>query len=225
MNELTPAERKHRLADALDGLKEADATIGRAAWRWGMLLKDIADNELWRESEATSFSGFCDSALTISRRAAGRAMALFVHFSEEMAGTFGAARLNYALDYMELTDKLEKPGDILALEVRFRGPDGKFTSVKFPKAKLAQLRDACRVLRESAAAKLEKEERAAFDADVRAQITSIEADLPAAPPGTVRGRRVVLRKGRDGSVAVDVKGIPLAELLEFQAWKKSKGGP
>ena len=222
MGELTPAERKHRLEAAKQGLADADSTLGRAAWQWGTLLKEVRDEELWREDDATSLSGWCEDVLAISRRTANRAIALSEHFTQEMAGRFGSRKLAAAIDYIELTGKLEKPGDILALEIRFRGDAGKFTTVKFPKATVKQIEGACTALRESARARAEKEAQAQLETEVRAQIEAIEKDLPAAPPGTVRGDRVVAKKASDGTVALAIQGIPLVVWQEFMAYQRSK---
>ena len=44
MNDLTVTERKQRLAQAKKGLANVDETLGRAAWRWGSYIKQIADD-------------------------------------------------------------------------------------------------------------------------------------------------------------------------------------
>lgn len=222
MSELAPADRKRRLAAIKDVLKDADSEVGRHTWRWGAHLKEVQDNELWREDGAESFTAWCDWELAMSRRAAGRAIALVEHFTEAMATRFGARKLAAALVYMELTGKIEKPGDVLALEIRYRGPDGRFTSVPFVTAKVRHIEHANRTLRDAAAARADEEREAAIDAEVRAQLAALEKLLPEAPAGTVRGERVQVRKGKDGTLALTIQGIPLADWAEYQAYRRAR---
>jgi hypothetical protein len=223
MGELTTADRKRALAEHKNGLQNADSRLGAEAWQWGSHLAAIQDGELWREDGAATFSAWCDDELTMSRRAAMRAIALTEHFTQEMASRFGSRRLGAALNYIELTGQIEKPGDILALQIRYRGENGKLTSVPFPKATLKQIEDACAALRESARAKAAKARQDGIDDEVRAQIEAFEKLLPEAPAGSVRGDRVQARKAKDGTMTLTVQGIPLADWAEYQEYRKAKG--
>lgn len=220
MDELTAIDRHRRLAECLKTLDGCDETLGRVAWDWGNALKQIRDHELWRDVEGvTSFTAWLDAKRTMSRTSALRAIGLCVHFTQEMAARYGGRKLTAAIHYLELTGKIEKPGDLLALGVRIRGPKGTFITIPFSKASGPQMEEANEILREAESGRLEKAGAKSIERSYQDEAKELERILPPAPPKTVRGKqRVILKKGSDGEIAATLQGIPWKTVKAFQAW-------
>ena len=208
-------ERRERLKALVAELEGIDRRAARMMWDWGVRFKEIEDDELWREAGSTSFYAWCEEHTPYSPQTARRAIEVARHFSAEMTEKHGSTKLAATLNYLALTRRDEEAGDVQALEIRFRGEDGTFTTVPFAKASVRQIQSACKQLQEAAAARNERAAAKAVDSSLRARIAKLSEVLPEAPKGSVRGERLQVHKGRDGEIAVSFKGIPVAELDAF----------
>jgi hypothetical protein len=222
MDELTKTDRHHLLSECKKTLVGCDETLGRVAWDWGNALKQVQELELWRDDGATSFSAWLEKEVAISRTSALRAIGLCVHFTSEMAGRYGGRKLTAALIYLELTGKIEKPGDLQGIDIRIRGPKGTFITVPFSKASGPQIEDANAILREAEAARIAKQKAKEIDQSTHDNAAALAALLPPAPPKSFRGKkRVIPVKASDGTVAYTIHGVPETTMKAFQAWLKA----
>lgn len=201
------ARRLHRIQAEIETLRGEGA---RVLYRLGVLLREVEDEELWRASPHPSMSDWLEAEAQVSRTSARRAITVARHFNEEIAVRYGLEKLYQGLRYLELTRKAEQPGDLIALDLRLRGPTGRFTTVPFHEATVRQIQDAIAVLeaRRDAPPRIE----AALDA----RVTALEAALPAVPAG-VRAvdQRVEVQRAKNGAMTISFRQIPLDELEGF----------
>lgn len=212
----TPA---HDAKDAAT-LREITAQIrqlrGEAAgvlYQLGQLLLRVAEGELWRAGGHSSFTDYLEQAADVSPTTARRCVIVARHFNLEIVQRYGFDKLHKGLRYMELTRKIEAPGDLIAAKLRNRGPDGRFFTVPFHEATSRQVEDAIQIeidlLRISA--------RQA-PADVAGRLSALEASLPAVPGGVRPAkRRVDTSQASGGELLLTFKQIPLSELRSFLA--------
>jgi hypothetical protein len=205
MTEIVDRARRERLNSIKKSLGSLDQRVARATWEWGNLLAEVERDELWREDGAATFSAWLEDEVGVSRTSAARAITVARNFNVEMAERFGTRKLAAAVAYLELTAREERPGDILALDLRIRGESGQFVTVPFVKASARQVEAACAEIRAAERGREEKARLRDLDADVRARATRLAEALPAAPKGTVRGDRVAVKKGADGRMAVSIQ--------------------
>ena len=207
MDELTPSERKSRLASVKKRLGALNGTAAKALWEYGSLFREVRDHELWKDDGSESFADWLEVEMGYSRETARRAMIVSEHFTAEMAERFGIDKLAAAVRYMAATGRDEKPGDVLALRIRVRGERGSFTTVPFPDATYRQIAEAIKLVKGAAAG-----DDFEVDEETAAKVERLVDALPAAPEGVKAGERVRFEKGTDGRVAVSFIGIPVDEL-------------
>jgi len=216
MNDLTPAEATDRLRELKQRIAGVDATIGRESWHRGDALREIATRELWRYDGASSWAAWL-AAHDIDPATAWRNQVLVENFTAEMAARFGARKLAAAVAWLEATAREERVGDILSVSFRRRTPKGKFESVPFAKAPAALIEEAVRELRNARIDATRRRADAQIGGSLTEQVDRLMLALPAPPRGTVRGRRVAVKPGKDGRLAISFQGIPLDELDAFVA--------
>lgn len=179
----------------------------------GVLLRRVQDEQLWRAGDYTSFSDYLQRGADVSRTTALRCVAVARHFNLDIAQRYGLDKLSLGLRYLELTGKDEQPGDLIAAELRNRGPDGRFMAVPFHEATRDQIEEAIAIER----GRQRSSERRAPD-DVARRVDALAKRLPALPMGARPAkRRVETTKTARGEVLFTFKQIPLSELRAFLA--------
>jgi hypothetical protein len=202
------ADRVKRLNVIKRQLQSAQAKAAILMWEVGSLFLEVEREELWREDGSPNMSSWLDSLEGYSRRSARRAMQMASHFSLESARVFGSEKLLATLVWMDATRRDEQPGDLLALRIRVREPNGMFNSVAYADATADQILAAARLLREQ-----NKEGKLAeIDRTLEERVEEAIADLPPPPRGLFRGPRVQVRRTGDGAVGLTVHGVPPEKL-------------
>lgn len=198
-------------------LREIDAEIAhlrdqgaRVLYRLGVLLREVDTDELWRESGEPSFAAWLENQADIGRSTAYRAIAVVTHFNEDIAARYGVDKLYQGLRYLELTRRVEQPGDLIALDLRLRDERGRYITVPFHTASVRQVQDAIAVLTERSS------RPAKLDEDLDARLGRLVSGLPAPAAGLrpVKERVEVVRT-REGKVSLSFRQIPLEELAAF----------
>ena len=169
---------------------------------------------MWRSDEFASFDDYLERAVSISRSTAYRFMRVAQHFNAEIARRYGVEKLEAAIRYLQATPTEERPGDLLAAEIRLRDESGRFTTLSLHEATAAQIREATALLFDAKRAGMR------IPSGLRKQIGRLADALPPAPKGTTRGERIRLARGKDGQLAVSFQAIPLDELGTFLALLK-----
>lgn len=201
--------RLRAIHEEIDSLRGEGA---RVLYRLGVLLREVEEGELWRESGQAGFGAWLENEADIGRSTAYRAIAVATHFNEEIAARYGVDKLYQGLRYLELTRRAEQPGDLIALDLRLRDARGRFITVPFHTASVRQIQDAIQLLgaRGSGAAKLED--------GLDARLSRLESSLPAPAAGLRQAkRRVEAVRTRDGKVSLSFRQIPLDDLEAFVA--------
>ncbi len=200
----TPAERKTRLHEIHARLTTLGGEAARALWELGMLLAEVREGELWREDGQPSFGAWL-RALGFEREKARKAMLVAANFSADAAERYGQEKLVAGVGLLAATAREELPGDLAAMQIRVRGDGGRFETVPFPEATVAQVKEATRLLdppRGKAKA-------------YAGWASRLEARLP--PAAGRAGQRVKVTVGPDGEPTVSVSRIPLAQWEAFLA--------
>lgn len=120
-------------------------------------------------------------------------------------------KLDAALRYLRATRRDEQPGDLLAAEISGRDEDGRFTSVSLHEASALQITEAARAI--------ENQPRCGRQppAAMKKKAKKLSSRLPEAPKGlgVTEAKRVSLRRGDDGRVAVTFRSVPMDQIEEF----------
>lgn len=204
--QLTKSERKARLHEIKAELADLKSSGARIVCAYGIRFDEVQREELWRDDGCESFSDWVENVAGYSIDTARKAILVSEHFNEEIAGRFGLDKLALGLRYASLTDREEKPGDILGMAIKVRNERGKFESVKFGKATIRQLKAAIAQVQAPVS-----QEPDVDDATV-ARLAALDTALPEAPKGTVHGKRIRLVTGTDGRVAMNLQGLPIDQL-------------
>ncbi len=80
-------------------------------------------------------------------------MRIAKHFSAEIAGRYGVTKLDAAMRYLRATRADEQPGDLLAVDVLVRMPNGRYKSLSLHRASAAQIEQAARTLEHNKSAR------------------------------------------------------------------------
>lgn len=199
--------RGTRLADIEQDLEKLEAVAASTIVHAGRRLLEVRRDELWHEDGSRSFTDWLQKKTRFSRASAYKAMDVAEHFTPEMAERFGPEKLWAGLRYVDATGAEEQPGDLVALRVRIRGRDGTWKSIPFTEASTREIHDAVSILKATTSGREND-----LPDDLENRIAQLAERLPAAPKGTSRGQRAKIRRGRDGRLALDLKGIPLDEI-------------
>lgn len=207
-NELSARASRARLSAIGEELRALRGEGARVLYRLGLLLREVQDDELWRPAGYASFSAWLEQDADVARTTAARAIAIVRHFNEEIAVRYGFDKLYLGLRYMQLTSRVEQPGDLIALDLRVRGDNGRFRSVPFHEATVAEIQEAIAGLDTGGGPRLED--------GLDARLKRLETAMPAAI-GRAGGARVSASRARDGRVALTFRQVPLDELESFIA--------
>lgn len=192
-------------------LVELKGQAGKNLYDMGTRLARVREEELWRAGGHASFEEYIERAVDISRSTAYKLVRVATEFNRVIAERYGVEKLDLGLRYLDHTPAEERPGDLLAADIRVRDERGRWHSVPFHRANVPELRAAIALLQNQH----EQRRRVPVDLDRRAR--RLEQALPRAPAGLARGNRVRLRRAPDGRVAVTFSAVPLDELDAFIA--------
>lgn len=199
------------IRDAASQIRALRGSAAAVLYELGTLLRRVEDEELWRAGSYSSLTDYLERGVDVSETTARRCILVARHFNREIAETYGLDKLSRGVRYMELTGKVERPGDLIAAERRNRGPDGRFVKVAFHEATSRQIDEAIRI-------ELERREARKHKApdDVADRLKKMAEAMPALPTGVrAAKRRVEATKTRGGEVVLTFEQVPLAELKAF----------
>jgi hypothetical protein len=202
--------RKARIRTIRSRIDALNKTAARTWCEFGSLFAEVKREELWRDDGADTFFDWLGT-IGWERESARKAMLVAANFTPEMAETYGTEKLVAAVGYLEATRREEKPGELAALQVRYPGEDGRFATVPFPKATVAQVKAATKLVTQARPEKDRPEAVARYDQAVALLVDA----MPAAPAGLGKGKRVAVEVGTDGRPAVTFHAIPVDELEAF----------
>ena len=205
---MPPLTRRDRLRTLETQLRQLYADAARTLWELGRVLTEVQREALWRESGHASFEQWLQDFGLVGRSTAYKAMRISEHFSGEMAARFGPEKLDAGLRYLSATRQEEQAGDLLAVDIRVRGDRGKWTSVPFADATVAQIHEAARNVDQTRSQRN-------IPTDIRKRVEQLADALPAAPRGTRQGERVKLLRAADGRLAVTFRSVPIDEIDAF----------
>ena len=174
----------------------------------GLVLREVVDEALWQAGGHTSFTAWLEDSVEVSRATATRAVLVTRHFNREIAQRYGLEKLYWGLRYLEVTRATEQPGDLIAADLRLRGPDGRFTHVPFHTASLRQIRAAVHLTQTLAPPRAQP----TLDADLDARLDRLAEGLPPTPAGlTPAKRRVETSRAKDGTLTLTFRQIPATD--------------
>jgi hypothetical protein len=185
-------------------------SVGRGMFEIGVRLGRIADERLWEARGYASFEDYLEQGVSFSRSTGYKLIRIARHFNAEIAERYGVEKLELGLRYLESTPVRERPGDLVAADMRVRDPGGRFRAVSFHEATPSQIRDAITLLSETKSTRRLPE-------GLQKRVERVERGLTAPPTGVHRGPRVVLKRGSDGQYAVSFHAIALDDLGQFLA--------
>jgi hypothetical protein len=170
---------------------------------------DMRDDELWRAGGFSSFDDYAERGIDVSRTTAYKLMRVAREFNAAIAERYGVEKLDLGLRYLDGTPADERPGDLLASQIRLRDERGRWVTVPFHRAKTREIRDAIALLDDS------RQARRRVSVELGKRARRLADALPPPPAGVSAGARVRLRRARDGRVAVTFTAIPLDALEAF----------
>lgn len=206
---LSPDQR--RLRELSARVQELKGGAAAAFYELGLVLGEIQDEQLWRSDGYTSFHDYLSRAVDVSPTTARKVVQIARHFNLEIAERYGFEKLSKGLRYLELTKRDERPGDLIAAELRNRGPDGRYVTIPFHKATGQQVEEAIALERS-------RRRRAPGPAAISERLSSVSRALPPVPAGVRASKnRVEATQTRKGEVLLSFRQIPLRELRAFLA--------
>jgi hypothetical protein len=183
--------------------------VGRGMYEIGLRLARILDEHLWQARGYTSFEDYLERGVSFSRSTGYKLIRIARQFNAEIAERYGVEKLELGLRYLESTPERERPGDLVASDMRVRDSGGRFRSVSFHDATPTQIREAIGLLAET------RQQRRRIPDSLEKRVERLASALSAPPTGIHRGPRVVLKRGTDGQIAVTFHAIALADLADF----------
>lgn len=204
-------DRRNRLHSLEAEVEQRWAEAARNLWQVGRCLLEVRDEELWRDDGHLTFDAWLDSDRVCVGRVSGyKALRVAEHFGGEMAARFGTEKLNAAVSYLQATSKEEKPGDLLALDVRLRGEDGRWHNVPFVDASTAQIRQAIQLLGE-------RRRGSRVPKELHSKISTLNAALPKVAEGRFKTTKVTVKRRRNGQLMLSMQEVPIEDLDAFIA--------
>ncbi len=190
-------------------IRKLKGRIGQDVYALGELLCHIRDEQRYKEAGHRSFSQYL-AAVDISRSQASRLVDIYTHFSAEIARRYGIDKLEAGVAYLRATPEDERPGDLIAADLRLRDERGEELVKPFHEATADEIRAARRLVEEA------KDAARPISAGVRAWSAGLEAFLPAAASRMRTGRRVRLRHdATDDRLYATFTAIPLDQIDAF----------
>ncbi|MBI4508813.1 MAG: hypothetical protein HY698_04200 [Deltaproteobacteria bacterium] len=196
--------------DALDRttreLKKLQRDAAKNHWAIGRRLNQVVELGLHKARGFASVVEYAERSLGIARTTTFQYMRVASAFSEELAATYGAEKLDRALAYIAATPEDETPEDIPTLKVRIpESGDKPAVEKEFAEVSVPELRLA------AAGARPARRKRGMGD-DVPAEVVKFVEGAAKALDKAVgkkyaKGADVVARAA-DGEILVDVRGVP-----------------
>ena len=208
MSELSLVAARQELQEVAQDVARLKADMAGAIYDLGLLLCEVRDRELWRMAGYATFSACLESALGLSRRTAFKAMEIAAHFGPEIARRFGSEKVLAMHRYMKATTTVESPGDLIAADIRVRGPGGRYRSVPMNQASVRQIVEAARDLEAKRATRSAR--AAAREVDRAERLARLSAALPGAHAVRVKAKP-------DGRVLYDFSGVDEDDMPGFIA--------
>ncbi len=202
--------RTARIRQIRARLAQLTDTASRTWWEFGTLFAEVKRDELWRDDGMDTFHEWLER-LGWERESARKAMLVAANFTPEMAEAYGTEKLSAALGYLDATKREEGPGELGALQLRFQGKSGRFETVAFPEATVAQVKAATKLVTGAQPERSRPDEVVRYD-DRVARLTEV---MPAPPAGLKPAKRVEVAVGTDGRPAVTFHAVPVDELEAF----------
>lgn len=204
-------EKRRALRQITAEIQRLKGETAAVLYELGTLLRRVEDEELWRAGDFTSFTDYLDEEADVARSTARRCIEVVRHFNLDLATRYGFDKLFRGLRYLEVTRREEQPGDLIAADLRLRGPGGHFVRVPFHEATGRQIEEAIQLEAGRRGAAARRPPEALAD-----RLDRLTRALPAPPKGVrAAKRRVEVTRAASGQVALTFRQVPLAELRAF----------
>jgi hypothetical protein len=190
---------------------ELKGHTGKNLYDLGTRLARVREEELWRAGDFESFEEYLERAVDVSRSTAYKLVRIAREFNRMIAERYGVEKLDLGLRYLDHTPADERPGDLLAADIRIRDERGRWHAVPFHQANVPQIRAAIALLQDH------RDQRRRVPAELERRARRLAEALPPTPAGLTTGSRVRLRRAADGRVAATFSAIPIDELEVFIA--------
>ena len=215
---LTKAEAKKALAAATLAIKSLKRQADKNFWQIGRKLNAIAELGLYTAAGDGSVGDYAESSLGLSRATAYAYMRVAAAFGEEIATTFGAAKLDRGLAYIAATPEDETARDVPKLKVRVPDAHGVVHEKRFADVSTRELAAAAIHERAEHPPKRGKRKLAVtVTAAVKRKVARANTSLDrAVGKSNAAGADVAVRT-RDGEVLIDIRGVPLGTLAKALA--------
>ncbi|MBI4512171.1 MAG: hypothetical protein HY698_21235 [Deltaproteobacteria bacterium] len=187
-------------------LKKLQRDAAKNHWAIGRKLSQVVELGLHKARGFASVEEYAEKSLGIARTTTFQYMRVASAFSEEVAATFGAERLDRALAYISATPEDETPEDIPTLKIRIpQSGDQPAVEKDFAESSVSELRLAI------AGARPARRKRG-MSGDMPAEVVkSLEGAAKALDKALgkkyAKGADVVARNA-SGEILVDVRGVP-----------------
>jgi hypothetical protein len=183
--------------------------VGRGMYEVGVRLAQILDERLWQSRGYRSFEDYLEQGVSFSRSTGYKLIRIARQFNAELAERYGVEKLELGLRYLEATPERERPFDLMETDLRVRDRSGRFRSISFHEATPSQIRDAIHLMGEARASRRQIPE------EWERRISELARALPPAPAGLHRSKRVSIKRGLDGRLALSFHAIALQDLAVF----------
>ena len=208
MTDIIHPDDRNELERLTRVIEDAKSEAGRNLWLIGASLIHIRDQRLWTAGSYANFTDYAESGAQVSRSYGYDLMAIAAQFNEAVSERYGIDKLDAAVRYLRATPGSERPGDLLAADIKLKGDDGRFLSKPLHEASTHEIRQATTLVQQAKAAR-NKPGPEFLDAADR-----VASQLPAVK-GVSAKTRVQVKKAKDGRVVVTFRDIPIDQLEAF----------
>lgn len=214
--DLVPAPTRAALRAAEGRVRALRGEGARVLWELGLVLREVDEQALWKAGGYPSFTAWLESReVDVARTTAERTLAVVQNFSLDLAMRYGFDKLYAGLRYLSVTQRAELPGDLIALDLRLRGPTGRYVTVPFHTATVRDVLDAIAL---EQARKTPGALPRGLEDDLSDRLERLSAALPDPPKGLrPADKRLQVTRTSTGELSLTFKQIPLAELDGFIA--------
>jgi hypothetical protein len=210
---LTKPEAKQALAAATKAIRALKKQADKNFWQIGRRLNAVAELELHKAVGLASIADYAET-LDLSRTTAFAYMRVAEAFGEEVASTFGAAKLDKALGYIAATPEEETAHDVPKLRVRVVGADGQVHEKPFAETTTRELTAAAAHEKGEHPPKGKKKRKPAVSAAVLARVAQANRRLDRAVGKSNAARADVTVRTHDREALLDVRGVPLGAIVK-----------
>ena len=183
--------------------------VGRGMYEIGVRLARVLDERLWASRGYRSFEDYLEQGVSFSRSTGYKLIRIARQFDAELAERYGVEKLELGLRYLESTPERERPRDLIASDLRVRDTSGRFRSVSFHEATPSQIRDAIHLMVDA------RVPRRQIPEEWERRVSELARALPPAPAGLHRSKRVSIKRGLDGRLALSFHAIAVQDLAVF----------